>query len=95
LIQEPLPRVLRSLLILLVSKAILCMLEQDAQKIPRLREIVLAKFFVPVTCNEELVFVLRQLPEGNELVLIKALVTHKDKKVADIHLRVVFEPQER
>jgi 3-hydroxymyristoyl/3-hydroxydecanoyl-(acyl carrier protein) dehydratase len=69
--------------------------QQRAPAIPKLREIVSAKFFSPVTCNQELDFAVRQFPEGSEAVLIKALITHKGKKIADIHLRIVFEPQER
>lgn len=72
-------------------QAILCMLESATSKIPRLKEIVSAKFFAPVTCNEEIAFTVRQAPGASEETLIKALVTNGDKKVAEIQLRVVFE----
>jgi 3-hydroxyacyl-[acyl-carrier-protein] dehydratase len=72
-------------------QAIVCMLEAATKKIPKLKEIVTAKFFAPATCNEELRFAVHQFPEGSDALLVKALVTHRDKKIADIHLRVVFE----
>ena len=72
-------------------QAILCMLEAVTQKKPRLKEIVLAKFFTPVTCNEEIALTVSQLLEGNEGVLVKALITNRDKKIANIQLRINFE----
>jgi 3-hydroxyacyl-[acyl-carrier-protein] dehydratase len=73
-------------------QAMLCMLEAAYQRTPKLKEIALAKFFAPVTCNEEIVFTVHQLPEGSDEALAKAFITHKDKKIAEIHVRVVFEP---
>ena len=72
-------------------QAVMCCLEAAHQKIPKLKEIVLAKFFAPVTCDEEIVFTLRQVPEGSEEMLVKASVDNGDKKIAEIKLRVVFE----
>ena len=74
-------------------QALLCMLEAATQKTPRLKEIVLAKFFAPVTCNEEILFKARQAPGGSEETLVKAFITSGDKKIAEIHLKVVFEAE--
>ena len=72
-------------------QAIMCMLEAVTQRKPRLKEIVLAKFFAPVTCNEEIALTVSQLLERGEGVLVKALITNRDKKIANIQLRVAFE----
>ncbi len=74
-------------------QAILCMLEEASQKIPQLKEIISAKFFTPVTCNEEIVCTVRQESEGSEETRVSALITNKDKKIAEIKLRVYFETQ--
>ncbi len=72
-------------------QAVLCMLEATTQKVSKLKEIISAKFFAPVTCNEEIVFAVRQVPGDNENNRVSALVTHGDKKIAEIQLRIVFE----
>lgn len=72
-------------------QAVLCMIEKNNRKTPVLQEIVSAKFFSPAGVNEELVFTLRQSQEGAETILIKALVTRGDTKIADIHLRILLE----
>ena len=72
-------------------QAVLCMLEAAARKTPRLKEIVSAKFFAPVTCEEEVVFAVRRTPDDNGETRISAVVTSGEKKVAEIKLRVVFE----
>lgn len=71
-------------------QAVMCCLEAMYQKIPKLKEIVLAKFFTPVTCNEEIIFTIRQVPQGGQESLVKASVVNGNKKIAEIHLRVVF-----
>jgi len=72
-------------------QAILCVLEAATQRKPRLKEIDLAKFFAPVTYNEEIVLIISQSLEGAEGAVVKALITNRDKKIAKIHLKVVFE----
>jgi 3-hydroxyacyl-[acyl-carrier-protein] dehydratase len=72
-------------------QAILCMLQEASQKTPQLKEIVSAKFFTPVTCNEEIVCTVRQESEGSEETRVLALITNRDKKIAEIKLKVVFE----
>ncbi len=71
-------------------QAILCMLQEATQKTPQLKEIVSAKFFTPVTCNEEIVCIVRLESEGSEETRVLALITHRDKKIAEIKLKVVF-----
>lgn len=74
-------------------QAIMCMLESAASKTPRLKEIISAKFFAPVTCDEEIIFTVRQSPANSEETRISAQVTDVDKKkkISEIQLRVVFE----
>jgi 3-hydroxymyristoyl/3-hydroxydecanoyl-(acyl carrier protein) dehydratase len=72
-------------------QAMLCMLEASAHRVPRLKEIVSAKFFAPVTCNEEIVFTVRRVSKDTTAVQASALVMNGDKKIAEIKLRVVFE----
>jgi len=72
-------------------QAILCVLEAVTQRRPRLKEIVSAKFFASVTCNEEITLNVPQLPEGSEEALVKVLINDRDKKIANIQLRVTFE----
>lgn len=71
-------------------QAILCMLEAATHKTPQLKEIVSAKFFAPVTCNEEISCAVRQESSGSEETRVLAIITNKDKKIAEIKLRVVF-----
>jgi 3-hydroxyacyl-[acyl-carrier-protein] dehydratase len=71
-------------------QAILCMLQENRKKTPRLKEIVSAKFFTPVTYNEEIIFTARPISENNEETRIVALITNHDKKIASIELKVVF-----
>ena len=72
-------------------QAILCMLQEVTRKTPQLKEIVLAKFFTPVMCNEEIVCTVRRVSESSEETRVSALITNKDKKIAEIKLRIVFE----
>ena len=76
-----------------IFQAVLCMLEEAVRERPKLKEIVSAKFFAHVTCNEEIVFTVRQLPEGSEERRVLALITNGEKKIAEIKLRVSFEVQ--
>ena len=71
-------------------QAILCMLEEATHKTPQLKEIVSAKFYTPVTCNEEIVCTVRRVSDGSEETRVLALITNGDKKIAEIKLKVVF-----
>ena len=74
-------------------QAVLCMLEESTRKMPQLKEIISAKFFNPVTCNEEVVCTVRQESEGSEETRVLALITNGDKKISEIKLKVVFKAQ--
>ena len=69
-------------------QAVLLMLRESKNKNVLLKEIVQAKFFSPVLCNEEITFNLEEKPELREDISVKAMVTGKDKKIAEMHLRV-------
>lgn len=69
-------------------QAILLMLEESKKKSVLIKEIVLAKFFSPVSCNERITFNLEEKLGLKEETSIKAIVTGKDKKIAEVHLRV-------
>ncbi len=72
-------------------QAILCMLEETTQKTPQLKEIVSAKFFTPVTCNEEIVCTVRRVLEGSEEMRVSSLIMNRDKKIAEIQIEVNYE----
>ncbi|HPO13697.1 MAG TPA: hypothetical protein PLI09_09645 [Candidatus Hydrogenedentes bacterium] len=71
-------------------QAILCMIETAMQKTPKLKEVASAKFFAPITANEEAFFTVRMIPQGEDEGRAKAVIQRKDKKIAEIHLRVSF-----
>lgn len=72
-------------------QAILCMLEETTKRMPQLKEIVSAKFFTPVTCNEEIVCTVRRVSEGSEEMRVSALIKNRDKKIAEIQIEVNYE----
>ncbi len=72
-------------------QAVIAMLQAWEKRDIRLKEIVLAKFFSPVSPEKELVFNYRKQTESNNEALIKASVTGKGKKVAELQLRVSFK----
>ena len=76
-------------------QAVIAMLQAWEKRDIRLKEIVSAKFLSPVSHGEELVFNCRKQTESNNEALIKASVTSKDKKVAELQLRVSFKNEIR
>ena len=57
-----------------------------------LREIVLAKFFTPVSANQELFFECRSTKEENDQSLVKVSVASGDgKKIAELQLKLSFK----
>ena len=72
-------------------QAILCMLTETTHKTPQLKEIVSAKFFTPITCNEEIICTVRRVLEGSEEMRVSALITNRDKKIAEIQIEVNYE----
>ncbi|MDO9464139.1 MAG: hypothetical protein Q7J67_02435 [bacterium] len=69
-------------------QAVIVMLQAWEKEDVRLKEIVSAKFFSPVSPEEEIVFNYRKQTESNGEALVKASVTSKDKKIAELQLRV-------
>ena len=56
-----------------------------------MREIVLAKFFTPVSVNQELFFECQNTKEENDQSLIKVLVVAGNgKKIAELQLKLSF-----
>jgi len=76
-------------------QAVIVMLQAWEKRDISLKEIVSAKFLSPVSYREELVFNYRKQTESNNEALVKALVTSKDKKVAELQLRVSFKNETR
>ena len=70
-----------------IQTAIL-MLEEAKHKNIRLKEILLAKFFAPVSSNQEVLFNLEEHPENSLESLVEVKVSCADKKIAELHLRV-------
>jgi len=74
-------------------QAALLVLEERKHKNVRLAEIILAKFFAPVTFNQELIFDLEEHPKNNSESTVTVKVSCQDKKIAELQLRVnIFEP---
>ena len=72
-------------------QAVVVMLQVREKTKIRLKEIVLAKFFSSVSCGEKLVIDCRErMRKGNE-ILVKALMSSDNKKIAELRLKVGFE----
>jgi 3-hydroxymyristoyl/3-hydroxydecanoyl-(acyl carrier protein) dehydratase len=69
-------------------QAVLLMLEEHKHKNIRLTEIILAKFFIPVTFNQELIFDLEEHLINNSESTVKVQVSCAGKKIAEMQLRV-------
>ena len=67
------------------------MLNEATQKTPQLKEIISAKFFTPVTCNEEIACTVHRVSEGSEETRVSSFITNKDKKIAEIQMKVVLK----
>jgi len=77
-------------------QAALLVLEERKHKNVRLVEIILAKFFVPVTFNQELIFNLEEHPNNDSESIITVKVSCEDKKIAELQLRVnIFRAVEK
>ena len=72
-------------------QAVIVMLQAWEKRNIRLKEIVSAKFLSPVSPEEEIVFNYSKQMQNNNEALIKASVTSKNKKVAELQLRVSFK----
>jgi 3-hydroxyacyl-[acyl-carrier-protein] dehydratase len=71
-------------------QAAILMFEEFSNKSAHLKEVVLAKFFSPVSANEPVVFSLERLQEGEDEYLLRVKVSALEKKVADLQLRVIL-----
>jgi len=69
-------------------QAALLVLEGRKGKSVRLAEIIQAKFFAPVTFNQELIFNLEEHPQNSAESTVTVKVTSEDKKIADLQLKV-------
>ena len=69
-------------------QAALLVLEERKHKNVRLAKIILAKFFSPVTFNQELVFSLEEHPKDNVESTVTVKVSCQDKKIAELQLKV-------
>jgi 3-hydroxyacyl-[acyl-carrier-protein] dehydratase len=69
-------------------QAAMLMLKESRKKNFVLKEIMLAKFFSPVLCNERISFSIKEEEGPNEEILVKVEVTGKGKKIAELHLRI-------
>jgi len=65
-------------------------LQKWRKKNVKLKEIVTAKFFSPVSCGEELIFECTETKKDNEKSEIHAYVTSKGKKIAILDLKVSY-----
>jgi 3-hydroxyacyl-[acyl-carrier-protein] dehydratase len=66
------------------------MLEAWEKRRVGLREIILAKFSAPVTCDEEVVYACSVTRENRHGAVVKASVAKQGAAVARFRLRVVF-----
>ena len=67
------------------------MLEAWENKEVSLREIILAKFSAPVTCDEEVAYVCSMTTESGHGAVVKTTVASDGRAVARFKLRVVFQ----
>lgn len=74
-------------------QAALLVMEERKHKNIRLVEIILAKFFAPATFNQELIFNLEEHPKNDSESTITVKVSYKDKKIAELHLRIAIQNQ--
>ncbi len=76
-------------------QAALAMLEASCEREVRLREIVSAKFFSPVTCGEEVLVRCAVAKQEEGWAVVKATVARSGESVAKLKLRVTFEDGRR
>lgn len=75
-------------------QATLLILKIWRKKKVTLKEIVLAKFFSPVVCGQEVTFTWRTCKGTGEETLIKVLITSEEKKIAQLQLKVHFSHED-
>jgi len=68
---------------------------REWKKVPvAIKEIILAKFYSPVTCGEELLFECREREENGREAVVTTIVTGRGEKIAELRLRVSFEDED-
>ena len=72
-------------------QAAVLMLEEIKQKPVRLKEIILAKFFAPVTFAQEVMFILRESDSYDCEEDVEVLVNSNSTKIAQLRLKVSFK----
>ena len=73
-------------------QAVLLILQEVHKKKVILKEIIMAKFFSPVSWGEELIFECKESNTENDITEVHANISSKGKKIAKLHLKVTFEP---
>ena len=72
-------------------QAVTAIFKSLSKKEVRLQEIVLAKFFTPVSANQELFFECRSTKEKSNQLLVKvSVVSGDEKKIAELQLKLSF-----
>ena len=72
-----------------ITQAVTAIFKALKKEEVRLQEIVLAKFFTPVSANQELFFECRSTKKENGQLLVKVLVVSGDgKKIAELQLKL-------
>ena len=71
-------------------QAVIVMLKEFEKKIS-LKEIIQAKFFMPVSCDQELFYQCDRLEKKGNQNLVKTLITAGGKKVAKLELKIKFD----
>lgn len=66
------------------------MLEEWEKRGVVLREIIVAKFASPVTCDEEILYACSVTMEGRHAAVVKTTITRHGRSVARFKLRVAF-----
>jgi 3-hydroxyacyl-[acyl-carrier-protein] dehydratase len=74
-------------------QALVVILRTWHKKKIELKEVVLSKFFLPVSSGEELIFECQEQMGNGEEAIVKALITSKGKKIAKLQLRVIIEEE--
>ena len=71
-------------------QAAIILFEAHKKKSAELKEIKLAKFFVPVTHSQSVSFFLDEKAEGSSASLVKVTLSSGKEKVSELHLKLAF-----
>ena len=63
-------------------------LEKDFGRALSLKEVVVAKYFSPVLPDEEITCVISDAGEGTSESIVKAVISKKETKIAELKLRI-------